>query len=293
MSARRIILIVAALIITVGTAAVARNWVNSRQAVVQAPIPAAVPKKGPMVLVAQTNIPTGVFVQPTQLRWTSWPDEVIPPTYFTNEQISMEDLNGAVVRRGFTAGEPIGKGRIIRPGDRGFLAAVLRPGYRAVAIRLNATSGVSGLVFPGDRVDLILTHGVKIPGSEEKKHMVGETFLENVRVLAIDQFLDESDGQPRVGKNATIEITPKQAEIVAVVQEIGPISMALRSLAKDEQELEDLANFEGSPSGPDPEIDPEVGGSYTFDSEITILSNPGWRKTVDVSRGNDVKQQQF
>ena len=85
MSARRIMLIVVALLITVGTAAVARNWVNSRQAVVQAPIPVAVPKKGPMVLVAQTDIPTGVFVQPNYLRWTSWPDDIIPENYFTND----------------------------------------------------------------------------------------------------------------------------------------------------------------------------------------------------------------
>ncbi|HMB75395.1 MAG TPA: Flp pilus assembly protein CpaB [Kiloniellaceae bacterium] len=287
MSARRIILIVAALIITVGTAAVARNWVNSRPAVVQAPV-AVKQSEGPMVLVAQHAIPTGVFVQPTQLRWTTWPDAVIPPTYFTKDEVTLEDLAGAVVRRGFTAGEPITKGRIIRPGDRGFLAAVLRPGFRAVAIRVNATSGISGLVFPGDRVDLILTHGVS--GGDGDSRMVSETFLENVRVLAIDQYVDEADGKPRIAKNATIEITPKQAEMVSVVQEIGPISMALRSLAKDEQELEDLANLE-EPVLTEP--DPERGATYTFDSEVSILANPSFRKTVDVSRGNDVQQQRF
>lgn len=288
MSARRIMLIVAALIITIGTAAVARNWVNSRTAVVQAPVAVVKPKEGPMVLVAQTKIPTGVFVQPAQLRWTTWPDEVIPPTYFTKDQTTIEDLSGAVVRRGFTPGEPVTRGRIIRPGDRGFLAAVLRPGFRAVAIRVNATSGISGLVFPGDRVDLILTHG--IGEGEGAKRMVSETFLENVRVLAIDQYVDESDGQPRVGKNATIEITPKQAEMVSVVQEIGPISMALRSLAKDQEELDSLANMD-EPVLTEP--DPERGATYTFDSEVSILSGPGYSKTVDISRGNDIQQQRF
>ena len=289
MSARRIMLIVVALLITVGTAAVARNWVSSRQTVVQAPSPVAAPIKGPMVLVAQTDIPTGVFVQPNYLRWTIWPDDIIPENYFTNDLFAMEDLSGAVVRRGFTAGEPITKKRIVQPGERGFLAAVLRPGYRAMAIRVNATSGIGGLVFPGDRVDMILTHEVKVSGSDEKKHMVSETFLTNVRVLAIDQFVDEADGKPRVGKNATIEITPKQAEMLAVVSEIGPISLVLRSLAKDEEELDALANLED----PLAEPDPERGKTYTFDSEVSILASPSSGKSVDVSRGNTVTERRF
>jgi pilus assembly protein CpaB len=246
-------------------------------------------KQGPMVLVAQTDIPTGVFVQPSYLRWTSWPDDIIPESYFTNDLFAMEDLSGAVVRRGFTAGEPITKKRIVQPGERGFLAAVLRPGYRAMAIRVNATSGIGGLVFPGDRVDMILTHGVKADGAEDKKRMVSETFLINVRVLAIDQFVDEADGKPRVGKNATVEITPKQAEMLAVVSEIGPISLALRSLAKDEDELNELANLDD----PMAEPDPERGRTYTFDSEVSILATRGRQKVVNVSRGNEVNQRRF
>src|SRR3546814_10378317 len=88
------------------------------------------------------------------MRISEWSSDVCSSDLETKP----EDLYGAVVRRGFTAGEPIVSRRVILPGDRGFLAAVLRPGFRAIAIRVNATSGVSGLVFPGDHIDLILTH---------------------------------------------------------------------------------------------------------------------------------------
>ena len=105
MSARKIVLIILALAITAGTAVFVRNWVNNKEPQIvqqQAPV-----KKGPMVLVAQSDIPTGVFVKPTHLRWSSWPDEVIPESYYTDDIFAIEDMVGAVVRRGFAAGEPI------------------------------------------------------------------------------------------------------------------------------------------------------------------------------------------
>src|SRR3546814_11587444 len=95
---------------------------------------------------------------PIELRWQIWPVDNLPETYLTEEETKPEDLYGAVVRRGFTAGEPIVSRRVILPGDRGFLAAVLRPGFRPIAIRANDPSGVSGLVFPGDRIHLLLPH---------------------------------------------------------------------------------------------------------------------------------------
>src|SRR3546814_4448024 len=101
-----------------------------------------------------------------QLRWQLWPGDDIPESYLTEDEIQPEELYGAVVRRGFNIGEPIIAKRVMRPGDRGFLAVVLRPGFRAIAIRVNATSGVSGLVFPGDRLDIILTNTIPVKSSE-------------------------------------------------------------------------------------------------------------------------------
>src|SRR3546814_17757548 len=127
------------------------------------------------------------------MRISEWSSDVCSSDLETKP----EDLYGAVVRRGFTAGEPIVSRRVILPGDRGFLAAVLRPGFRAIAIRVNATSGVSGLVFPGDRIDLILTHSITDRTRTEPIERRGSAPLpENVRVLAHAQTAPPNASQP-------------------------------------------------------------------------------------------------
>jgi pilus assembly protein CpaB len=297
MSVRNIALVLAALLITAGTIVVARSWIASQRAQpavvaqVQAPEPTGV-----KVLVAKVALPTGVFLQEEQLRWQIWPDEDIPQNYMTEENTDLANVSGAVVRRGFSAGEPITPTRIIRPGERGFLAAVLRPGFRAIAIRVNATSGVSGLVFPGDRIDIILTHVISDrTGEETVERRASETVLENVRVLAIDQLVDEESSQPTYANNFTLEVTPKQAEMLSVVRELGGLSVALRSLAKDEEELERLANQDE----PLEEVDPERGSSHTWDSDVSRLvgmrsgANGGGKKVVNITRGNEVQEQRF
>ena len=296
MSVRNVILIIAALLITAGTTFVARTWLASQRAQPAASLQAPPPPQGIKVLVAKVPLPTGAFIQPDQLRWQIWPDEDIPENYLTEEEITLDKLLGAVVRRGFTAGEPITPKRVIKPGDRGFLAAVLRPGFRAIAIRVNATSGVSGLVFPGDRIDIILTHLITDrTGSDAIERRASETVLQNVRVLAIDQSVDDSAGQPSYADNFTLEVTAKQAEMLSVVRELGSLSIALRSLAKDEEELERLANSDE----PLEEVDPERGKTFTWDTEVSRLvglrngGNGGNKKVVNITRGNQVEEQRF
>ncbi|GAB4369344.1 MAG: hypothetical protein Kow00114_29070 [Kiloniellaceae bacterium] len=301
MSVRNVILIIAALLITAGTTFVARNWIASQRAQPVAAVQAPPPPQGIQVLVAKVPLPTGAFIQPDQLRWQVWPDDDIPENYLTEEETTLEAYQGAVVRRGFTAGEPIIPMRVIRPGERGFLAAVLRPGFRAIAVRVNATSGVSGLVFPGDRIDIILTHLITDrTGPDPIDRRASETVLENVRVLAIDQMIDENAGQPSYADNFTLEVTPKQAEMLSVVRELGTLSISLRSLAKDEEELERLATTTGE--GEDPvleEVDPERGHTYTWDSEVSRLvglrsgHKGGNKKVVNITRGNQVEEQRF
>ncbi len=284
MSPRNIILILAAVLITVGTGLVARSWINSQRQVATAP---DVPQvKATRILVAQRNLPSGTFIKEKHLIWQSWPDNKPHATYFVKGKYDEQDLVGTVVRRGITAGEPITIGRLVKPGERGFLAAVLRPGYRAMAVRINATTSIAGLIFPGDRVDIILTHRVKRGG---KTRRASETVLMNVRVLAIDRRVDDQENSPRVGKNATFEVTPKQAEMLAVVQQIGKLSLVLRSLAKDEEELNRLA-LTGEPLA---EPDPERGRTHTWDTEVSrLLFEPRKKKrnrlTVQVQRGSKV-----
>jgi pilus assembly protein CpaB len=189
------------------------------------------------------------------------------------------------VRRAIAAGEPVSIGRLIKPGSRGFLAAVLRPGYRAVSLRINATSSISGLVFPGDRVDVILTHTVNA-------RRVSETVLTNVRVIAIDQQTNDQIQAPRVGKHATFEVTPKQAEMFSVLTDMGKLSLSLRSLAKDEAELERIAR-----SG-EPPAEPETknGKTHTWSSEVSHLLRQRTvenQQVVQVIRGGNTTELRF
>jgi len=293
MSIRNIILVVAALLITVGTGLLARAWMNSQRVQTAAPAPEKA-QISAFVLVAEIDAPAGTFLKKEYLRWQAWPDEPMPETYFVRqdgetETVADKEVIGAVVRRGISAGEPIARGQIIKPGDRGFLAAVLRPGFRAMSVRIDATSSIAGLVFPGDRVDLILTHEIT-RGKTNRR--ASETVLSNVRILAIDQILDDQNGQARVGKNATFELTQKQTEMLAIVSDLGKLSLALRSLAKDEEEFDRLVNSDE----PLAEPDPERGKTYTWDSEVSRLI---WRPSqasqdiVQVNRGTDSKEQRF
>ncbi|NIA67211.1 Flp pilus assembly protein CpaB [Pelagibius litoralis] len=294
MSFRNIVLIAAALLITAGTSFVARSWLANQRA---KPVIVAqqVQAEGIKVLVAKAELPTGVFIQEEQLRWQLWPNDDIPDEYFTDDEIEPDAFFGAVVRRGFTAGEPITPRRVIRPGERGFLAAVLRPGYRAIAIRVDATSGVSGLVFPGDRIDIILTHTLSDrTGENVVQRRASETVLQNVRVLALDQTTDDNGTDPQYAKNFTLEVTPKQTEMLSVVRELGALSISLRSLAKDEEELERLTVMNETKE----ESDPERGDTYTWDSEVSRLvgrgsGNDDGKKVVNVTRGNEVQELRF
>lgn len=291
MSVRNIVLILAAVLIMAGTGLVARSWLADQRAQMAAGAQSApqAPIKKIYVLVADADLPTGSFIKEENLTWQVWPDDKLHASYMIQENTKIEDLLGAVVRRAIAAGEPISTSRILKPGDRGFLAAVLRPGYRAVAVRVDATSSISGLVFPGDRVDIMLTHSIS---NGELQRRATETVLTNVRVLAIDQKVDDTDESPKVGKNATLEVTPKQAEMLAVLADLGKLSFALRSLAKDQEELERIANS-GEPLE---EPDPERGKTHTWDSEVSRLI---WRPSranqdvVQVSRGSQTEEVRF
>ncbi len=288
MSVRNIILILVAVAITAGTGLVARSWISSQRPPSVAAAPPS-PVKKTFILVADKDLPAGTLIKENLLTWQSWPDEMPHPSYLIKNKDDETLLVGSVVRRGIAAGQPITVGRIIKSGERGFLAAVLRPGYRAVSLRVNATSSIAGLIFPGDRVDILLTHSVRADGP---KRRVSETVLTNVRILAIDQKTDDQDNAPKVGKNATFEVTPKQAEMLSVLSGLGKLSLSLRSLAKDEAELQRLANSED----PLAEANAKKGKTHTWDSEVShLLRQPSTtsQQKVQVIRGGRTTELRF
>ncbi|MGI9437615.1 MAG: Flp pilus assembly protein CpaB [Geminicoccaceae bacterium] len=239
MGPRRILVLLLALVVAGVTAVYARSWINNQQrpvTVISAPQP--VDEDVTEVLVADIDIPSGRFIKPQQVRWQRWPSDDIPENYIVNGQAEKDGLVGAVVRRGLFAGQPITAGSVVKPGDRGFLAAVLSPGMRAVSVPINATSGNSGLIFPGDRVDLILTQTLE-GGENDSTRRVSETALSNIRIIAMGVNTSDAAKEGKAyakARTATLEVTPRQAESVALVTELGKLSLSLRSLATDQDE---------------------------------------------------------
>ena len=143
-------------------------------------------------------------------------------------------IAGSITRGGFTSGEPILKAKVIRADGSGYMAALIRPGMRAIATDITPEAGVGGFILPNDHVDVILTR--KSHGEDFQS----ETILTNVRVLAIDQTVEEKNGQRVViGKIATLELAVPQAEMLALARRLGSISLMLRGLRELEAGADD------------------------------------------------------
>jgi pilus assembly protein CpaB len=243
MNVKKIMLLVGALVIAAVTAIMAKNMfagAGAEQA--QAAAATQAVPVGPKVLVARKALPVGTIIDAESLTFQPWPTEMMQSAYYTEGQpdSDMSKLLGTVVRYPITAGQPMTRGALVGPQDRGFLAAALGPGMRAVTVPVNASSGVAGFVFPGDRVDIVLTQ--EVTGGEGPPLKVSETVVRNVRVLATDQRIDSKgeDGKTEVRtfSNVTLEATPRIAEKIAVAQSVGQLSLSLRSIADNTAELE-------------------------------------------------------
>jgi pilus assembly protein CpaB len=238
MDKKKLMLLLGALVIAIGTALAARSLIAGASA---PKVEAAVVPKGPKVLVAQRALPVGTIITADSVAFQQWPKEMVQDAYFIDGNADMTKLMGTVVRFPVTAGQPLTQGALVSPGDRGFLAAALGPGMRAVTIPVSQKTGVGGFVFPGDHVDLVLTQTVKgQDGGDSLK--ASETILSNLRVLATDTSTEtetvEGKTVVRGFKTVTLEVTPRIAEKIAVSQTIGTLSLSLRSLADNQTELE-------------------------------------------------------
>jgi pilus assembly protein CpaB len=265
MDSRKIILLVGALIVAAITAFMARSLLVGGAAPQAGAVTASAPPvDGPEVLVATRALPVGTILDATALKFQPWPKELVDNAYFIKKDTDLKSLQGTVVRNAITAGQPVTQGALVKPGDRGFLAAALGPGMRAVTFPVSAQTGVAGFVFPGDRIDLVLTQTV--PGGGDGPPLkVAETVMRNLRVLATDQRTDNTVGEDgktvvRTFSNVTIEATPKIAEKIAVAQTLGSLSLSLRSIADNNSELEEaIANGDVKvPEGNDPKAEKEM-----------------------------------
>ncbi|MEH3158743.1 MAG: Flp pilus assembly protein CpaB [Sphingomonas taxi] len=246
MDSRKIVLLVGALFVAGITAFFARTLIAGSaapQAAAMGQPMAPPPVTGPEVLVATRALPVGTILDATALKFQPWPKELVDGAYYLRAGTDLSKLQGTVVRNAITAGQPVTKGALVSPGDRGFLAAALGPGMRAVTVSVSNQAAVAGFVFPGDRIDLVLTQTVT-GGGDGQPLKVSETIMRNVRVLATDQRTDNTvgeDGKTHVTtySTVTLEATPKMAEQVAVARMIGELSLSLRALADNSSELEE------------------------------------------------------
>ncbi len=282
---RKILLLFIAALVGIGTVLAVNILMAPRQnGDGQAP-QAAVIEVG----VAARDLPTGSLLKEMDVKWVQWAQTADTSNLLVKGKAPLSDYVGAIVRDGFRAGEPLIKTRLASPDNHGFLAAVLTPGMRAMSISLSPTAEVAGFIFPGDRVDVILTHTFSRKDiSTLAERRVSETILQNVRVLALDQRSDNQSTDPKIAQIATLEVSPKDAERLALAVDMsslqagrGSLSLVLRSLALDEK-------------------NPMLGGKLdpTWDSDVSssypsVNGDDNLLHRVQVMRGKIVSENFF
>lgn len=299
MNPRAVLLLVVALSAAGGAALFARNWIAGQQAALhaQAPTPARADAIATaQVLVAATDLPTGSFLRSEHLKWQVWPRDAIGADYVVRGAGREQDLEGAVARSRVMTGEPITSLRVVHPGERGFLAAVLEPGKRAVSVPVDATTGISGFIFPADYVDVILTFRYAVNdssnGGGHPQHY-SETLLRNVRVLAVDQRVENEDGAAKVAKTATLEVTSRQAEKIALGLQLGTVSLSLRSLAAETGDGSQAVSTFVPNEEPDRSYTRDVDIYYMLDDLQAVDKADGETRKVQILRGGTAELVQF
>jgi pilus assembly protein CpaB len=186
------------------------------------------------VLVAKTNLSRGDVIDANQIGWQVWPKSSASGNIITKagRPDAVRQFTGAIVRVSLSTGQPIFDPMVVLAKGSGFLAAILPKGMRAVAMDISADSAAGGFILPEDHVDILLTrHDKAAEKTSGNEKIVSDTILRNVRVLAVDQAVEEKSGQKvAIGRTATVELTPEQAETLAMSRQLGTLSLALRSL---------------------------------------------------------------
>jgi len=187
------------------------------------------------ILVAKDDIGIGQTLTAQNMGWQTWPAATAGPQFIQkpSKPDALNEFSGAIARIAFASGEPIREAKVIKAGGSGFVAAMLPPGMRAVAMEISPEAGAGGFILPNDHVDVILT---RIEKASQEEFVTAETILADVQVLAIDQTIEEKNGQRTiVGKIATLALNPRQTETLALARRMGALSLALRGLRDSNQ----------------------------------------------------------
>jgi pilus assembly protein CpaB len=206
------------------------------------------------VLVVSEDVPVGGVLD-NQMRWQQWPANGINENFITRDKQpdAMEKLKGSVVRTAMAADEPVRRSKLVGEGQS-LMSSILPAGMRAVATQISAETSAGGFILPNDRVDVIMTRRADKNNGANSAGFITETILKNIRVLAIDQTVqeDENGKKTRVGTTATLELTPQQSEIITVAQQMADkLTLALRSVADTQQKPQDEADYLVSGKGHD------------------------------------------
>lgn len=188
------------------------------------------------VLAATRSVPAGTLMKEEDFAKRAIASSDVPNGALLDTPDLRAGLHGALLRRYLEAGSILLTGDILQPRDRGFLAAVLAPGARAISVGVDAVSGNGGLIWPGDRVDVILTQQMDEKDTPLSKRIVGETVMADVRVVAVDQSITQGavassdNATGRLARTITLEVTPQQAERAAVADRLGKLTLTIRAV---------------------------------------------------------------
>ncbi len=198
------------------------------------------------VLVAKSDLTRGQVIEAADIGWQTWPAAAANSGFIkkSDQPNAIEQFTGAIVRVGMLSGDPIRGPYVVMAKGSGFMAAVLPAGMRASAIDIAPDTSAGGFILPDDRVDVVLTRRDKAAEKQTGfEKYVTDTILRNIRVLAVDQTIEDRSGVKTVlGKTATLEVTEPQAELLNLSRQVGTISLTLRSIRDSQTSAEGVGD---------------------------------------------------
>lgn len=306
-------------ILALGAAAVAaylaKQFIASQQAPVATTESPAIPTGTEEVLVANRDINPGEVLTSGDFKWQRWPQAALDARFILHSaattgvegapQDPMDALSGMIAKRPIALGEPISLQMVIKQGDSSVAAANLAPGMRAIALSVSASTGVSGLILPNDRVDVVMSGNLRsVTSLEGRTDVIGqfasETIVKDARVVAIDQKMahDPKEGVGEEARTITLEVTPQEAERLLTASQVGTLTLSLRSLVKDPKYTKDQSftmDVQASKA-----IASIVGAQFVQQDQYDMPSEPapaapvgGSDYNVKVNRGGTVAVQSF